>query len=128
VGVGLAHGTDRRRFLAVLGMTRQRLQLAAVQIAANYHKPASGPRRALRNLFIARRYRDHVPVGWKRGELAELFGARTRAEFCEEWGDVGYYVAQTWGWLWWLYEAVTPEPIIAWAVEKFEARAQRRQP
>jgi hypothetical protein len=38
-------------------------------------------------------------------------------------GDVGYYVAQTWGWLWALYALVTPADIIEGAVAKFERRA-----
>ncbi len=44
-------------------------------------------------------------------------------DIAEEWGDVGYYVAQTWGWLWRLYYAVTPDRIVAEAIRKFANRA-----
>lgn len=63
-------------------------------------------------------------VGWKRGELIEMLMARTPSERAAEWGDVGYYIAQTWSPLWWLYALVTPQEIIKRAVEKMERRAQ----
>jgi len=65
-------------------------------------------------------------VGWKRGELAEVVIAPA-AERGEEWGDVGYYVAQSWDWLWWLYAAVTPAGIINAACRKFERRAEKEE-
>ena len=109
---------------------RQRLQQAAVAIAARYAKPVSSPWQAARKLFIARRYRyirhgdAAIQDGWKRGELCEVAEAvLTGSDWREEWGDVGYYIAQTWRWLWWLYEAITPYAIIESAVEKFERRA-----
>jgi len=59
-------------------------------------------------------------VGWKRGELVEAVAALAgRGDIAEEWGDVGYYVAHTWGWLWRLYYAVTPDRVVAEAIEKF---------
>lgn len=107
---------------------RQRFQRAAVAIAARYEKPVSSSWQALRKLFIARRYDRSdgpaQPVGWKRGELFEVAEAvLAGSNWREEWGDVGYYIAQTWRWLWWLYEAITPYAIIESAVEKFERRA-----
>jgi NTP pyrophosphatase (non-canonical NTP hydrolase) len=109
-------------------MSRERLQRAAVAIAARYDKPVSSPWQAARKLFVAPRYerRDGIaePVGWKRGELFELAEAvLTGGNWREELGDVGYYVAQTWGWLWALYVLVTPADIISSAVVKFERRA-----
>ena len=88
-------------------------------------RPPTGPWTALRKLIIQERRdwgRPGAPrIGWKRGELAEFILALSG----EEWGDIGYYVAQTWTWLWWLYAVTTPETIIARAVEKFTVRAER---
>jgi NTP pyrophosphatase (non-canonical NTP hydrolase) len=109
-------------------MNRQHLQRAAVAIADRHDKPVSSPWQALRKLFVAPRYerRDGIAatVGWKRGELFELAEAvLTGGDWRSEWGDVGYYVAQTWGWMWALYALVTPARIIEGAVAKFEGRA-----
>ncbi|MFZ6028047.1 MAG: hypothetical protein ACOYYS_10055 [Chloroflexota bacterium] len=107
---------------------RHRLVKAARQIAANNNVAPSSPWTALRKIFIQERRDRSQPgnpvVGWKRGELAEVLQARTPSELAEEWGDVGYYVAQTWGWLWWLYAKITPSHIVLSAVEKFERRAE----
>lgn len=110
-------------------MTRHRKQLvaAAVKIAQRRGEKPATPSVALRKLFVQERRdwsRPGAPrVGWKRGELFEFLAARTPEERVEEWGDVGYYVAQTWGWLWALYALVTPEEIVARAVKKFTRRA-----
>jgi len=71
-------------------------------------------------LLYHRKYLRSEPDG-VRAYLAEavLTGGDRRGE----WGDVGYYVAQTWTWLWWLYATITPESIINDAVQKFERRA-----
>jgi len=42
----------------------------------------------------------------------------------EEWGDVGYYIAQGPIILWRLYAAITPERIIAASLRKFRSRAE----
>jgi len=83
---------------------------------------------AFRKLFLQERRDWNQPgaphVGWKRGELAEAVAALAgRGDIAEEWGDVGYYVAQTWGWLWRLYYAVTPDRVVADAIRKFANRA-----
>ena len=108
---------------------RRRLQLAARQIAARYSKPVSGPIKAFSKLFIAPRWiapgvRAAGLRRWKRGEIIEILTAGSPTERCEELGDCGYYIAQTWPWLWWLYEAITPSHIVENAVEKFEHRAR----
>lgn len=108
---------------------RSRLVAASRQIAANQNAEPSSPLVALRKIFVQERRdrsRSGAPViGWKRGELAEVIQARTPAERAEEWGDVGYYVSQSWGWLWALYAAITPQSIIDSAVAKFEKRAEK---
>ena len=86
---------------------------------------------AFRKLFVAERRDWTKPsaprVGWKRGELAEVFLALLGGgNFREEWGDIGYYLAQSYDWAWLLYSLVTPKSIIAAAVSKFEQRAAKR--
>lgn len=107
---------------------RRRLKLAAVQIAANHGKEPVSPRRAFSKLFLAPRWAGKgVQDGWKRGELVEFFEALILgrpAAWREEWGDVGYYVSQTWGWLWWVYVSITPAEVVEGAVQKFEGRAE----
>jgi len=109
-------------------MRRLILQMCARRIAEHRgHAPAT-PWTALRKLFLQERRDWSLPgaprVGWKRGELAEVVAALVgHGDIAEEWGDVGYYVAQTWGWLWRLYYVVTPDRIVAEAIEKFSARA-----
>lgn len=109
-------------------MRRLSLQVCAWRIAENRgHAPAT-PWTALRKLFLQERRdwsRPGAPrVGWKRGELAEVAAALVgHGDLAEEWGDVGYYVAQTWGWLWRFYYAITPDRVVADAIEKFSARA-----
>ena len=108
---------------------RQRLQLAARQIAANYSKPVSSPIKAFSKLFIAPRWtapgiRAAGLRRWKRGEIIEVLTADSPTERREELGDCGYYIAQTCFWLWWLYETVVPGHIVESAVAKFERRAR----
>lgn len=111
---------------------RVRLRTAAARIARNSNSSPSTPRVALRKLFVQERRDRTRPsspvVGWKRGELAEVLLARSRRELAEEWGDVGYYVAQTWVWLWRAYALLTPDHIVQAAVEKFERRAEKGIP
>lgn len=110
-------------------MSRQELRLAARKIAANKNEQPAGPFKALRKLVIQERRdwkRPGAPrIGWKRGEIFEVLEAIfTGGDWRSEWGDVGYYVAQTWSWLWWLYAAITQDSIIQGAVEKFTRRAK----
>jgi hypothetical protein len=107
---------------------RERLQTAAEKIAANRNECPAKPIRAFRKLLFQERRdwsRPGAPcVGWKRGELLELsMSLITDGDWRSEWGDVGYYIAQTWNWLWWLYRQITPVDVIERAVEKFEERA-----
>ena len=112
----------------ISSLWRLSLQVCARRIAENRgHAPAT-PRTALRKLFLQERRDWSQPgaphVGWKRGELAEVAAALVGCgDLAEEWGDVGYYVAHTWGWLWRLYYAVTPDRVVADAIRKFANRA-----
>ena len=105
---------------------RSRLIQAATRIAAKHGKRPSRPRTALRKLFIQEARDRNAPgaprIGWKRGEIIEWLQARTPQERREEWGDIGYYLAQTWEWLWRLYARVTPPAVIEQAIIKFEKR------
>lgn len=111
---------------------RNRLLAAARRISANRNEPSVSSFVALRKLFIQERRdwsRPGAPrIGWKRGELIEIIqaiGAGDWQSARDEWGDVGYYVAQV-GWLAWaLYRIVTPATIIERACQKFEQRAMK---
>ena len=105
-----------------------RLRAAARQIAANNNVQPVSPLIALRKMLVQERRdrtRPNNPrIGWKRGEIFEVLEAAfTGGDWRSEWGDVGYYIAQTWAWLWWLYAAITPAAIIQRAVVKFQGRA-----
>ena len=109
-------------------MTRKSLRESAAQIASNNNAAPSTPLTALRKLFV-QEHRDwtrpgNPRIGWKRGEIFEVAEAAfTGGDWRSELGDVGYYVAQTWPVLWWLYAAITPAAIIQRAVVKFQGRA-----
>ena len=109
---------------------RNRLRAAAARIAANRNEQPAPALIALRKLFVQERRdwkRPGAPrIGWKRGELIECLRSRSVAELREEWGDVGYYAAQSFSVVWWLYCLVTPHSIIMSAVEKMEKRAHGR--
>lgn len=110
---------------------RQRLVAASGAIAAKFDKPVAPSWYALSKLvvqprWIAKGQRAPGLRRWKRGEVFEILTARNREDFWEEVGDCGYYIAQSWTWLWWLYERLAPESVIAAACEKFEQRANRR--
>ena len=110
---------------------RDRLKSAAIAIAAKYGKPPSNPVKAIRKLFISERWigtgiRASGLRAWKRGELFEVVEAilnRDIASVREEWGDCGYYCAQSFDLVWWLYVSITPSEIVEQAVRKFERRA-----
>ena len=108
---------------------RERLQRAAIQISANRASLPASPAKALRKLFVQERRDWAQPtaprVGWKRGEIFEVLEAAVNGgNWRSEWGDVGYYVAQTWAWLWRLYVTVTPWDVQENAARKFERRAE----
>ena len=91
------------------------------------HEPAS-KFMAFRKLFLQERRDWNQPgaprVGWKRGEFFEvLMAIFGHGDLREEWGDAGYYIAQTWNWLWRLYCAITPRRVIRAAVDKYMFRA-----
>jgi len=113
-----------------MNAARERLRAAAAQIAANRGEQSVGPFVALRKLFVEERRDWKQPgapcVGWKRGELFEVFEVLLKCDFNDtrkELGDCGYYVAQSFGAIWALYALVVPTSVISAAVEKFERRA-----
>ena len=110
---------------------RQRLQAAASDISASRGDKPYSRFVAARKLLLSERRNRSLPgrpvVGWKRGELFELLVPLVRRDWpalAAEWGDCGYYLSQSYGWLWWLYEAITPNWIIEDACRKFERRAK----
>lgn len=109
-------------------LLRSLLRASAWRIARQRGHAPADPWTALRKLFLQERRDWSQPgaprVGWKRGELAEVAAALVgHGDIAEEWGDVGYYIAHTWGWLWRLYYAVTPDRVVADAIRKFANRA-----
>ncbi len=76
-----------------------RLRASAVNVAAARGEKPVSPVQAFLKIFVQPRRdwkRAGAPrVGWKRGEIVEWVQARTPAERAEEWGDVGYYAAQS---------------------------------
>lgn len=108
---------------------RSRLRTAARQIAENQAHAPTSKWGALRKLLLQERRDRSLPdspvVGWKRGELAEVLMAKNSAEMKEEWGDVGYYLAQSFSFFWAFYALMTPRLIIQAAADKFEQRAEK---
>jgi hypothetical protein len=108
---------------------RALLVRAATMIAAKHGKHPSSPGTALRKLFFQevrnRSIAEAPRTGWKRGEIFEWLMARNSQERAEEWGDIGYYLAQTWEWLWRLYACVTSPSVIEQAIIKFEKRGNK---
>lgn len=107
---------------------QSRLIKSAHVIAARHKQNPYSPWVAFRKIFIQEQRDWSKPdaprINWKRGELVEFLLAHTAQERAEEWGDIGYYIAQTSNWLWWLYQTVTPERIIRQAADKFERRSR----
>jgi NTP pyrophosphatase (non-canonical NTP hydrolase) len=113
---------------------RNRLLAAARRIAANRNEQPVSKFVAFRKLFVQERRdwkRPGAPrIGWKRGELAEVAQAllaRDTKAARDEWGDCGYYIAQSFDWLWSLYAAITPESVIQSTAEKFDRRANKEK-
>lgn len=109
-------------------MERFRLVNAANQIAKNKSEKAVNRPTALRKIFIQEK-RDWknggVFLGWKRGEIFEVLQSKSLDELKSEWGDVGYYLSQSYDFLWEIYFFITPIEIIISACEKFEKRAEK---
>lgn len=83
---------------------------------------------ALRKIFVQekREWPSGKQIGWKRGEIFEVLEALVKldfADFGKEWGDIGYYVASSYGILKALYCLITPKSVIETAEKKFMARA-----
>lgn len=116
-----------KHFVSSRNNSQQALQLAAHQIAQNNGVSPYSKTTAIRKLFVQERRDFSVAgapqVGWKRGELFEVVEAVFKGGLDEEWGDVGYYVAQSFNVLWNIYEAITPKRIIEHAIEKFNKRS-----
>jgi hypothetical protein len=106
-----------------MDLFRQSLIQSAALIAATRGEEPVRPLIAFRKIFIQEKRDRSLPgapqVGWKRGEIFEFLMAPS----AEEWGDVGYYVSQTWGWLWKAYFEVTPDGVMQKACLKFLYRA-----
>jgi len=112
-----------------LDTNHQKFRNFAARIAANRGEALASSLLAFRKIFIQEKRdwsKSNAPrIGWKRGELFEFIQAiLANGDWRSEWGDVGYYVAQAWGWLWWVYATITPESIIKSACLKFEKRAR----
>lgn len=97
---------------------RERLQRAAWMIGER-NGTHYGPIVALRKLFIQERRKNGKKVGWKRGEIFEFLMNPSS----EEWGDIGYYLAQSYTILWLIYYFITPERTLEDAITKFNKRA-----
>ncbi len=111
------------------GIMRNRLRTAAVKIAVNRNESPATKAKAFRKLFIQERRdwsKSGAPrIGWKRGEVFEVAQVFLMGgDWVSEWGDCGYYIAQSFDWLWWLYAIITPQHIIECACDKFERRAK----
>lgn len=99
---------------------QQALRDCALLIGRKYNKPPVRGWRAFRKLFVAPRWIGNEQHGHKPGELLEwAFSFFSQ----EEWGDVGYYVAQMPWPCWVIYRLVTSREYILRAVAKFENRA-----
>jgi len=114
------------------GDDRAALRACAYLIARSRGDQPAGPLVALRKLIIQEqrdRSRPGSPqIGWKRGEFLEFLAAVARRDWAaaaEEWGDLGYYIAQGPEILWKVYRVVTPGWITLAALEKFRKRAVR---
>jgi NTP pyrophosphatase (non-canonical NTP hydrolase) len=102
---------------------RKHLQTSASRISKPYSKLT-----ALRKLFIQEKRdwsKPDTPImGFKRGELFEVANAILfNKNVAEEIGDCGYYLAQSYDFIWELYIKFVPVNIIQRACVKFEKRA-----
>ena len=107
------------------------LKSLADKISANRQEKPYSKFVALRKIFVQER-RDWknggVQVGWKRGEIFEVLEAVIKLDwqdFKKEWGDIGYYIASSYGILKALYGLITPSSVIEQAEKKFAKRAMK---
>ena len=106
------------------------LKSLADKISANRNEKPYSKFVALRKIFVQekREWPSGKQVGWKRGEVFEVLEAVIKLDwqdFKKEWGDIGYYIASSYGILKALYCLITPESIITQAEKKFEKRAMK---
>ena len=103
----------------------KRLKRFAIIISAKRNEKPYSKFVALRKLFIQEKriWPSGNQIGWKRGELFEVLQAKSLQEFKKEWGDVGYYVASSYGVFKLVYLLVTPKSVLEQAVSKFKRRA-----
>jgi len=107
------------------------LKSLADKISANRQEKPYSKFVALRKIFVQER-RDWknggVQTGWKRGEIFEVLEAVIKLDwqdFKKEWGDIGYYIASSYGILKALYGLITPSSVIEQAEKKFAKRAMK---
>lgn len=107
------------------------LKSLADKISANRHEKPYSKFVALRKIFVQEK-RDWnnggKQVGWKRGEIFEVLESLVKPDwqdFKKEWGDIGYYIASSYGVLKALYCLITPKSIIAQSEKKFAKRAMK---
>lgn len=110
---------------------RNSLVFSAKQIAENKRENPSDKFTAFRKIFVQEK-RDWKNggkfIGWKRGEIFEVFESIVKMDlddFKKEWGDIGYYLAQSYDFLWEMYSFVTPINVLDSANEKFIRRANK---
>jgi len=106
------------------------LKSLADKISANRNEKPYSKFVALRKIFVQekREWPSGKQVGWKRGEVFEVIEAVLKldfADFKKEWGDIGYYIASSYGILKALYGLITPSSVIEQAEKKFAKRAMK---
>lgn len=112
---------------------RKSLIAIANKIAKNKEESPAGKLKSLSKLFVQEKrdwsQKPYPRIGWKWGELVELAEAIIKLDLTEvkkEWGDIGYYLAQSFGLLWWLYAIITPESIINQSIKKMDKRSKKK--
>ena len=100
-------------------MYREILIQCMRKISFNYKRKPYGKFAAMLRLFV----QPNRKGGYKRGELFELLFAKNYAEYSEELGDIGYYLANSYDILWDIYRKNVSDRILEKAVRKFAKRA-----
>lgn len=107
------------------------LKQLADKISANRNEKPYSKLVALRKILVQEQ-RDWKnggkQTGWKRGEIFEVIEAMLKLDFDDfkkEWGDIGYYIASSYGILKALYCLITPSSVIEQAEKKFAKRAMK---
>ena len=106
------------------------LKSLADKISANRNEKPYSKFVALRKIFVQekREWPSGKQIGWKRGEIFEVIEAVLKLDlddFKKEWGDIGYYIASSYGILKALYGLITPSSVIEQAEKKFAKRAMK---